>query len=221
MWKTFQVFNRSPVTSAPGEGGLEAKRGLVLDTSSPVTASLSTSSFLVFCSNASGNVRLVDRMLNKVDFSAFPANSGPDTLFQCTKKRDFLLALCREPSVQPNAATSSATNYVIKIWDLQAVFTSNGGQMVDPVRMFNLKMPAEVTSLSILEDLTQMALGLANGAVIVLEGTLLQTRAPKQHVVQQKGLKVLHVLFNEGTADDRREPTLFVVTTSKVQYTIN
>jgi len=60
------------------------------------------------------------------------------------------------------------------------------------------KFPAmPVTSFTVLEDLSQLALGLGNGAVMLFDGNLLRDRNVKQSLIQGQGKTVVRVQFRE------------------------
>lgn len=93
------------------------------------------------------------------------------------------------------------------------------------IKIFSPKFPAvPVTSFTVLEDLSQLALGLGNGAVMLFDGNLLRDRHVKQSLIQGQGKTVVSVHFREpdttsadGTPIKNPQPiSLFVVTTNTI-----
>jgi hypothetical protein len=101
------------------------------------------------------------------------------------------------------------------------------------LKVFSPKFPAvPVTSFSVLEDLSQLALGLGNGAVMLFDGNILRDRNVKQALIQGQGPTVVSVHFREpdspplgadglpiASAVSNKAPqpiSLFVVTTASV-----
>eukprot|EP00457_Paulinella_chromatophora_P001265 gb/GEZN01001267.1/.p1 GENE.gb/GEZN01001267.1/~~gb/GEZN01001267.1/.p1 ORF type:complete len:995 (+),score=149.02 gb/GEZN01001267.1/:333-2987(+) len=78
--------------------------------------------------------------------------------------------------------------------------------------IFSSKFPqVPVTSFTLTEDFTKLAVGLGNGAVMLFEGNILRAN-PKQDLLQREGACVTGVHFREGGS----KLSLFVVTTTQV-----
>jgi len=101
----------------------------------------------------------------------------------------------------------------IKIWNMDKLDKSDNPLLIRSIKIFGTKQkPFPVTCLAVLEDLSQMAVGLASGDVILLRGEITKERACRQFTLQvDKELPVTGVGFREG-----KKLTLFAVTSGSV-----
>ncbi|CAG8474557.1 8204_t:CDS:10 [Ambispora leptoticha] len=117
------------------------------------------------------------------------------------KQRNILVTIGEEDSV-------TATP-IVKIWDLDKQDKSKGAPTC--IRIIKLeynKKPFPVSTFAVLENMTQIAIGLTNGMVIWIKGDLLRDRYNKQ--------KIIHENEEPITGREERNTILFIVTTNKV-----
>jgi hypothetical protein len=79
-------------------------------------------------------------------------------------------------------------NTSIKIWRLDKFDNDGVPICVRTLKIFSSKFPpVPVTSFSILEDLSQVAIGLGNGAVMLFNGNIMRDSSCKQSLLQREG----------------------------------
>ena len=73
-------------------------------------------------------------------------------------------------------------------------------------------MPLQISAFTALDDLSQLAVGFANGSVTVVRGDLVHDRGAKQRTVYESEEPITGVEFR----DESRVITLYVSTTSRI-----
>jgi hypothetical protein len=76
----------------------------------------------------------------------------------------------------------------------------------------NKKKKKKVSTLAVLENLSQAAIGLANGVVILIRGDLSKDKTVKQKVIYEGEEPITGLGFREQT----KSTILFIVTTSNI-----
>lgn len=66
--------------------------------------------------------------------------------------------------------------------------------------------------MAVLDNLTQIAIGFANGSVLLLKGDLANSRTPKQRIIYESDDPITALGFSE----DSRQTILYIVSTSRV-----
>ena len=139
--------------------------------------------------DARGYLKLINRDLEESRWQAF--ESGVLHLHQLTKS-NILVSIGNEGGLN---------NTTIKIWRLDKSDAEGNPMLARALKVFSSKFPAvPVTSFSVLEDLSQLALGLGNGAVMLFDGNILRDRNVKQSLIQGQGKTVVAVHFREPDA---------------------
>ncbi|KAG2183841.1 hypothetical protein INT44_008852 [Umbelopsis vinacea] len=205
QWRQFAFFDRSPVTDSS-------------DQSKPPEAFQHWHNVLDMTSfdltHSAGFVHLIDREFNTRSFLAY--DGGRVTHLKQLKQSNVIITVGEhDQSNQPP---------VIKFWDFEKVDlnkkTDDGiiappctrtikiqhGGMVYPVSA------CAVSTFAVLENLTQIAVGLANGTVILIRGDLQKERTTKQKVIHEGSEPITGLGFREQT----KSIILFMVTTSSV-----
>ncbi|AEO62020.1 hypothetical protein MYCTH_2312908 [Thermothelomyces thermophilus ATCC 42464] len=102
---------------------------------------------------------------------------------------------------------------VLKVWALDKPVKKTGiPTCLSTVAINNGKKPFPVSAFAATEDLTQVAVGFANGAVTVIRGDLIHDLGTKQRIVHESDEPITGVeLHVEGGLT-----TLFVATTSRI-----
>ena len=78
--------------------------------------------------------------------------------------------------------------------------------------LFKPLMPLQISAFTALDDLSQLAVGFANGSVTVVRGDLVHDRGAKQRTVYESEEPITGVEFR----DESRVITLYVSTTSRI-----
>ncbi|KAG0233879.1 hypothetical protein BGW42_007086 [Actinomortierella wolfii] len=103
---------------------------------------------------------------------------------------------------------------VIKLWNLDKSDRNKSGPLME--RAIKVQQPSgnvfPVTCLAVLETLTQIAVGFANGTVILIHGDLMKEKATGQRPVLQNDEPVTGLGFKEQP----RGSILYIATTAKV-----
>eukprot|EP01116_Phalansterium_solitarium_P000785 TRINITY_DN10648_c0_g1_i1.p1 TRINITY_DN10648_c0_g1~~TRINITY_DN10648_c0_g1_i1.p1 ORF type:complete len:1021 (-),score=472.43 TRINITY_DN10648_c0_g1_i1:124-3186(-) len=171
QWRRFQFFEKELVK----EEGSDAPHSLFQRIS--VTCATSGRGRLIF-GDADGCMHVVERDFKTV--VAFAAYERAVT--HCQQLRDSNTLVTVGDDDEAIAPT-------IKIWNLDRP-DKLLGQAASCVRIIKLQRLTTqplvpVTSLAVLDDLSQLAVGLCNGVVVLMRGDLLRDRHSKQLVLQE------------------------------------
>jgi hypothetical protein len=104
----------------------------------------------------------------------------------------------------------------VDFWIRRIDQIENGGvpQLARVIKPFSKKYPeVPITCVSCLEDLSQIALGLGNGALMLLDGDLIRDRGRQITLLRKEGPVITGVHFVEG---ERNKSWLFAVSGSYV-----
>jgi len=212
QWRRFQFFDKdSPSTDDNNNNNNNNKSSSNALIDFPhITASSSSPRHLCFA-NSRGLIRLVNRDFH---FTEFRGYSGELSHLQLLQKSSFCVSVGEDDGQQ----------VIIKIWALDRADFNNSESQIFPVRKipcFSTKFPpAYVTSLAVTEDLTQCAIGLNNGQIILFDG-LMKDKAPKQsYIIKEIGAPITAIYFKEENNSGENSSTpsaasstiLFIVT---------
>jgi vacuolar protein sorting-associated protein 11 len=115
-----------------------------------------------------GVIRIFNRDFAEIQFQAYDI----DVIGVHQLKRSNVLVAMGNDSGNDGTA--------IKIYRLDKEDVDGRPVCVRTIKIFNSKFPpVAVTCFAVLEDLTQLAIGLGNGAVMLFDGNLLRDRACK------------------------------------------
>ncbi|CAG8564385.1 6147_t:CDS:2, partial [Cetraspora pellucida] len=102
---------------------------------------------------------------------------------------------------------------IIKIWDLDKQDKSKGTPTCQrTIKVNHGGKPFPVSALAVLENLGQIAVGLANGVVVLIKGDLYRDRYTRQRIIHESDEPITGLGFKEHN----KTVILFIVTTSKV-----
>ncbi|CAG8621448.1 33609_t:CDS:10, partial [Racocetra persica] len=102
---------------------------------------------------------------------------------------------------------------IIKIWDLDKQDKSKGTPTCQrTIKVNHGGKPFPVSALAVLENLGQIAVGLANGVVVLIKGDLYRDRYTRQKIIHESEEPITGLGFKEHN----KTVILFIVTTSKV-----
>ncbi|GJJ78227.1 vacuolar protein sorting-associated protein 11 [Entomortierella parvispora] len=149
----------------------------------------------------SGVVHIIDKNLKVESFLAY--ESGRITHMKQLRQRNILVTVGEED----NAVQ------VIKLWDLDKPDRVKTGPTLErSIRVQQTKDTFPVSALAVLENLSQIAVGLANGVVVLINGDLMRERTTAQKIVHQNDEPITGLGFKE----QQKGALLFIATTSKV-----
>ncbi|KAJ3178282.1 Vacuolar protein sorting-associated protein 11 [Irineochytrium annulatum] len=194
-WRQFTFFDKEPVVDADDN----AKPPAWLQ-NMDITASTGGRGSLFF-GDSKGNVLLINHRLSTV--FTFAAHPGPVTHMKMMKHRNILLTIGEDELGIP----------VVKVWNLdkmdkaaQAPVLSRSSKIQHNNKVF------PVTALAVLENMSQVAVGLENGVVLLIRGDISRDRFTKTKVVHESSELVTGLGFYE----DSKSTILYVVTLAKV-----
>ncbi|KAF9215053.1 hypothetical protein BGZ59_002417 [Podila verticillata] len=149
----------------------------------------------------SGIVHIIDKGLQVESFLAY--ESGRVTHIKQLRQRNILVTVGEEDDeVQ-----------VIKLWDLDKPDRNKPGPTLErSIRVQQSGNAFPVSALAVLENLSQIAVGLANGTVVLISGDLMRERTTAQKIVHQNDEPITGLGFKE----QQRGAFLYIATTAKV-----
>ncbi|KAG0332221.1 hypothetical protein BG000_010237 [Podila horticola] len=149
----------------------------------------------------SGLVHIIDKGLQVESFLAY--DSGRVTHLKQLRQRNILVTVGEEDNeVQ-----------VIKLWDLDKPDRNKPGPTLErSIRVQQSGNAFPVSALAVLENLSQIAVGLANGTVVLISGDLMRERTTAQKIVHQNDEPITGLGFKEQL----RGAFLYIATTAKV-----
>ncbi|RCH86360.1 hypothetical protein CU098_007001, partial [Rhizopus stolonifer] len=194
QWRQFNFFDKQQATD-PNDSG-----------KSPA-AILTFQSLLQEEDILIGNVYLIDRLFKKRMFIAY--DGGRVTHLKQLKQRNILLTVGEEDTLSGIP--------VLKFWDLDALKTDGTDDLIIPTLIRTIRIQHggktyPVSTVVILENLSQCAVGLANGVVILIRGDLSKDKAVKQKVIYEGEEPITGLGFREQT----KSTILFIITTNNI-----
>ncbi|KAG0221143.1 hypothetical protein BGX31_010142 [Mortierella sp. GBA43] len=149
----------------------------------------------------SGLVYIIDKGLQGEGFLAY--NSGRVTHMKQLKQRNILVTVGEEENAEQ----------VIKLWDLDKPDRNKPGPTLErAIRVNQTGNAFPVTVMAVLENLSQIAVGLANGTVVLISGDLMRERTTAQKIVHQNDEPITGLGFKEQP----KGAFLYIATTAKV-----
>ncbi|KAI9679526.1 MAG: hypothetical protein M1817_005548 [Caeruleum heppii] len=193
-WKTFNFFDVSPV-KPPDD--VTASVFENLDISCVCSGSES-----VFLGSSDGTVRILSKAFKVI--SSFDAHdAGSITHMKQVEGTSLLVTVAEDLSNEP----------ILKVWALDKTDKKTGiPRCQSTINIQNGRKQFPISTFAALDDLSQLAVGFANGAVTVIRGDLIHDRGAKQRVVFESEEPITGVEFQEAG----RTTTLYVSTTSRI-----
>ena len=110
-------------------------------------------------------------------------------------------------------AEDMSSEPVLKVWALDRIVKKTGlPTCTSTLSIQNGRKPFPISAFAVLDDLSQLAVGFANGAVTVVRGDLIHDRGAKQRTVFESEEPVTGVEFR----DVSKLTTLYVSTTARL-----
>mmetsp|Transcript_3507 Transcript_3507/g.9503 ORF Transcript_3507/g.9503 Transcript_3507/m.9503 type:complete len:1008 (+) Transcript_3507:108-3131(+) len=166
MWKSFQFFERHLVQ---GEQG--GPHPFFQDIN--VTCTSSGRGRLVL-GDAEGRIHSIDRNLNPLTWDAYEHRV---THVHQLKLRNILVAVGNDKEDMDNTS--------IKFFNMDRIDV-DGPHLLRMLRITKTQV-VPITCLAVKEDLTEVVVGMCNGAVVSIQGDLLRDRTPRQKLLHQPG----------------------------------
>ena len=102
---------------------------------------------------------------------------------------------------------------ILKVWALDKTDKKTGiPRCQSTLSVHNGRKPFPISAFAALDDLSQLAVGFANGAVTVIRGDLIHDRGAKQRIVYESEEPITGVQFREGS----KLTTLYLATTGRI-----
>ncbi|UPX11010.1 Vacuolar protein sorting-associated protein 11 [Ascochyta rabiei] len=189
----FKFFDVSQVKLPDDESAFLAEPG---NTTSVVSGSGS-----IFVGSADGVVRILSQAFKVV--RAFQAHdAGAITYMKQVEGTALLVTIAEDLSNEP----------VLKVWALDKLEKKTGiprCQSTLPIQNGRKQFP--ISAFAALDDLSQLAVGFANGAVTVVRGDLIHDRGARQRTVFESEEPITGIEFREGNIT-----TLYIATTARI-----
>ncbi|KAI1488971.1 vacuolar protein sorting protein-like protein [Biscogniauxia mediterranea] len=194
LWKAFDFFEVSQVKLGDDETRSFFENNEI--------SSVCSGSESLFLGSDNGYVRIVGPSWKVV--RSFQAHeTGRITHMRQVEGTSLLVTVSEDLSNEP----------VLKVWALDKPVKKTGlPTCLSTLNINNGRKQFPISAFTALDDLSQLAVGFANGAVTVIRGDLIHDRGTKQRIVYESEEPVTGVEF----VADTRFTTLFVATTSKL-----
>ncbi|KAI9774325.1 MAG: hypothetical protein M1840_004219 [Geoglossum simile] len=194
-WKAFNFFDVSQVK--PPE---DSENVLTLESND--ISCLCSGSENLFLGTSDGYVRILSRTL-KVARSFRAHETGSITHMKQVEGTSLLVTISEDLSNEP----------VLKVWALDKPERKTGvPRCQSTLSIHNSRKQFPISAFAALDDLSQLAVGFANGSVTVIRGDLIHDRGAKQRTVFESDEPVTGVEFREGS----KITTLYLSTTGRI-----
>ncbi|KAI9033781.1 hypothetical protein CLU79DRAFT_725381 [Phycomyces nitens] len=200
QWRQFNFFDKQQITDA-----VDKSKAPQLFQSQDITVFAAGRGHVAYA-DSSGSVFITDRHFKAQSFLAY--EGGRVTHIKQLKQKNVLVTIGDEDMV--------TNTPVIKFWDLDILDRSKA-DVVTPTCLRAIKIqhggkPYPVSTFAVLENMSQVAVGLANGVVILIRGDLSKDRTTKQKVIYEGQEPITGLGFREQT----KSTLLFIVTTNSI-----
>ncbi|OJJ44927.1 hypothetical protein ASPZODRAFT_134352 [Penicilliopsis zonata CBS 506.65] len=190
-WKTFDFFDVSQVK-------------LTEESSSIINSDISalcTGSANLFLGSTDGVVHILSAAFKLVrSFKAF--DTGAITHMRQIKETSLLITIAEDLSNEP----------VLKVWALDITEKKTGApRCLSTVSVQNARRQFPISTVAALDDLSQVAVGFANGSVTIIRGDLIHDRGARQRIVFESEEPITGLETQTGAVT-----TLFISTTSRI-----
>ncbi|CAJ2510811.1 Uu.00g064360.m01.CDS01 [Anthostomella pinea] len=193
-WKAFDFFEVSQVKLGDDETRSFFENNEI--------SSVCSGSESLFLGSDSGYVRIIGPSW-KVVRSFHAHETGRITHMRQVEGTSLLVTVSEDLSNEP----------VLKVWALDKPVKKTGlPTCLSTININNGRKQFPISAFTALDDLSQLAVGFANGAVTVIRGDLIHDRGTKQRIVYESEEPITGVEF----VADPKLSTLFVATTSKL-----
>ncbi|KAJ5506800.1 Zinc finger RING-type [Penicillium expansum] len=189
-WKAFNFIDVSPVK-------------LPEDSSSIFNSDLSsicTGSANLFVGTTDGFVHIVSSAFRIV--RSFKAHdTGSITHMRQINDTALLVTVAEDLSNEP----------VLKVWALDTEKKDGGPRCLSTISVQNARRQFPISAFAAVEDLSQVAVGFANGSVTIIRGDLIHDRGARQRIVFESEEPITGLETQTGAVT-----TLYISTTSRI-----
>ncbi|KJE89841.1 hypothetical protein CAOG_01266 [Capsaspora owczarzaki ATCC 30864] len=222
QWRKFQFFDREVVRELEESSGLPSKDASAAgkqdankdrDPSAPQTPVPATLQSMNISACTSGHGNLVfgdtDGLVHFVDRSyritSFRAYEFQVTRLKQMKQQNILVTvgIDEETGGQPP---------VIKVWNVDKFDKTGSPTLVKSMRPLHNNRAYMVSSIAVLDNLSQMAVGLVNGVVLLYRGDITRDRFSRTKVLHEDTVPITGLGFRQTGAN----VTLFVATSAAI-----
>ncbi|KAJ1551905.1 hypothetical protein HK096_001954 [Nowakowskiella sp. JEL0078] len=186
-----------------------------LETSSFGDSDASFAGSLSMAYSSTNNFFLIDNSNALAVYDLFKSNlltwlphNGNNINHLCLLPNNLLLSIGDDDNSNP----------VVKIWNLlklDKLAKSPALARSNKILLGNRAFP--VTAVAVLDNLTQLAIGLENGVVLLLRGDISKDRFARQKIIHEGSESISALGFS---VDDKKNVTLFISTVSNI-FTCN
>ncbi|KAF2800859.1 vacuolar protein sorting-associated protein 11 [Melanomma pulvis-pyrius CBS 109.77] len=189
----FKFFDVAEVKLPDGESSFLSETGNI--------TSVISGSESIFFGSADGVVRIVSQAFKVV--RSFKAHDvGAITHMKQIQGTALLVTIAEDLSNEP----------VLKVWALDKLEKKMGiPRCQSTLTIQNGRKQFPISAFAALEDLSQLAVGFANGAVTVVRGDLIHDRGARQRTVFESEEPITGIEFREGNIT-----TLYIATTGRI-----
>ncbi|KAK1147772.1 Vacuolar protein sorting-associated protein 11 [Aspergillus melleus] len=190
-WKAFNFFDVSPVK-------LSEESASVFNTD---ISSLCTGSANLFLGSADGHVHIVSSGFKTVrSFKA--SDAGSITHIKQIEGSSLLVTIAEDLLNEP----------ILKVWALDKSEKKTGApRCLSTTSVQNARRLFPISAFAALSDLSQVAVGFANGSVAIIRGDLIHDRGARQRIVFESEEPVTGLEVQHGQV-----ATLYISTTSRI-----
>ncbi|KAK2791986.1 hypothetical protein FQN51_001959 [Onygenales sp. PD_10] len=190
-WKTFDFFDVSPVQFPDGENS-------IFDSD---ISCVCTGSENLFLGTSDGVVHILSQAFKVLrSFKAY--ESGSITHMKQVDSTSLIVTVSEDLLNEP----------VLKVWALDKEEKKTGApKCLSTVLVQNGRRQFPISAFVVLDDLSQLAVGFANGSVTVIRGDLIHDRGARQRTVFESEEPVTGLEIQHGPIT-----TLFIATTGRI-----
>ncbi|KAK4111059.1 vacuolar protein sorting-associated protein 11 [Canariomyces notabilis] len=200
-WRSFDFFDASQVKLADDDTRSFFESNEI--------SSVCSGSDSLFLGSYDGQVRIVGPSWKVVRSFVAYDSGAPITHMKQVEGTSLLVTVAEEPS----AGGDSPNQPLLKVWALDKPVKKTGiPTCLSSVSINNGKKPFPISAFAATEDLTQLAVGFANGAVTVIRGDLVHDLGTKQRIIYESDEPITGVELHV----DASLTTLFIATTSRI-----
>lgn len=194
-WKAFPFFTVAQVPVPADDDG-----AYIFD--NDLTCVATSTEFLYLGDNA-GYVRQLSRAFKVTQ--TFHAADIPNVAVRLLKPipdTPYLVTICEDLPNEPS----------LRVWDLEKTEKrTSGPKCLCTIKVQNGRRPFPVSALAVLDDLTQVAVGFANGSVTIIRGDFIHDRGTKQRTVFESQEPITGLEVRQTATK-----VLYIATTAKI-----
>jgi hypothetical protein len=195
QWRQFNFFEKEQIYDP-----IERSRSPKWLQNMDITSWTNGRGHLIFGDSA-GLITLVNYSLN-LNYS-YPAHPSSITQVKIMKYKNILISVGEDESSVPN----------IKVWNLDKMNKNTKSPVcLRTIKVNHAGKISPVTSIAILDSMSQMAIGLENGTVILMRGDILRDRFTKTRIIHEGKGAVTGLGFKE----EGKQTLLYIVTNSSI-----